>query len=143
MDVRKDRLLVSYICTNCGEKVEWQYRGDKSTLCHKCKLAITRKEKLEKNPNYKIDILEKRKSTNLEKYGDEFAQRVDSVKEKQRQTVDDFSEDKKKIIKQKTKATLVERYGVDCPLKTEKAKEAIKNSRTQEVFDKISQTLFS
>lgn len=129
-----DKTVIAYFCAQCGAAVRRQWRNNSSTLCRKCKLKAIRNE----NPNYKIEVLEKRKKTNLKKYGNEFAQRTQLVKDKQQKTASNWTKEFKDDVRDRTKTTVLKKYGVDCTLKTEKAKKAIKNSRTKEVFQKIS-----
>lgn len=130
--VKSDRDTISYNCTKCGQPHTRQYRGNKLLLCHKCKLAESHLDRKK--------ILEKRKQTNIEKYGVEFPQKLNAAKEKMKQTkLKKYGNTSGNI--EKVQKTCLERYGSISPFGNSAIREkARKNENRQLVGDKISNT---
>lgn len=79
--------------------------------------------------NEKLATLLKRKETNLKKYGVEFPQQLESVKEKQKQTFEaKFGEDWKKKMFSKSRETCKGRYGFENVFSSPVFQEKIKQT---------------
>lgn len=73
-------LRCQVVCESCGVEFETKvFRLKTGMLCRKCKIAKTKKSV---DPETKKQINEKRKQTNLEKYGVTNVAKLESVKEK-------------------------------------------------------------
>lgn len=98
------------------------------------------KKVFRKNPNNLFggtidEISQKRKKTNIEKYGVENPSQNEEIKEKVRQTnLEKYGVPcslQNKDVAQKTKRTKVEKYGVDHHMKVEKIKKEIKRKERE------------
>ena len=98
---------LDYIC-ECGNETIIQFKtfllGNR---CQKC-------------------ALEKRKKTNIEKYGNEVSMNSDILKEKWVEKVKNRTEEEKEEIKNKRKKTTLKNYGVEHVLQSEIVKEKAK-----------------
>lgn len=144
--IRKiDKIIFN--CQKCGVEVKKEYRrwDENFPYCSTC----SRKEKsLQKygtdNPFQAEEVKEKIKITNLKKYGVENPNQAESIINKRKQTnlkkygkesYTQTEEYKKKVKKldasrrlEKTRKTLVEKYGVENPFQIKKAREKHKQS---------------
>lgn len=95
----------------------------KKDSCENCCHIKTQERSMElygvSNNFQRPEILEKIKNTNIERYGTEFVSQVQSVKDKVKNTVSLFSEEKIQDIKERTIKTVTEKYGVPYYVQTE------------------------
>ena len=101
----------------------------------------------EKYGNENYNNIEKRKSTNLNKYGVECASKSDIIREKQKNKWNNLTSDEKSKIEEKRQNTCLQKYGIDNVSKVNSIKEKIKQIKLQKHgnenynnIDKIKQT---
>lgn len=161
---KKDRFEYEFECLNCGKviqnantKVALKLRLEKLgysrfMLCRSCSVKLGRSERTEED---KQAALEKRKQTNLKKYGVENpfqnkerikqlrkeklgvenVSQLDSVKEKKKQkSLQKFGTEnpaQSEIVKAKIKTTNLEKWGVESVLANEVIKEKIRQTNRE------------
>jgi hypothetical protein len=117
-------------CYNCGKEMVVKIGTNKYILCEECKRSGIKIEKY--TPEKKLEILEKRKKTNLEKYGTEFVAQNKNIKEKTKKTnlekygVENPQQNKE--VKEKTNNTILKKYGVDNISQLDEIKEKKKET---------------
>ena len=140
----KSHIKIQYQCDICKEiftitYADWTQRKhqDKGTFCKNCaaKFLLPQciEEKYGETNVARVDsVIEKKKQTNLEKYGNEWAIASDTVRGtietviKEKYGVDNCM--KNKDIRQKARDTCIDRYGGASPLCDEKIKEKARST---------------
>ncbi len=130
-------------CPICGNVVKWddalpfklqKYREYCSNRCSRKSDTVTEKKKQTESKRSVEDnqhIIEKRKATNLQKYGVESATKLDSVQQKRIQTVQDrYGVDnviQNNHVLEKRKQTNRELFGVDAPAQSDEIKQKMRD----------------
>ena len=115
------------ICENCGKPIEFLGKPSRmwKTYCsNQCRYSLNR--------------LNKYKQTCLEKYGVEYAQQSNEVKDKAKQTCLEKYGVEHYTNREKSKQTCLEKYGVESNLNIPEIKEKCKESRIKNK-DKIKE----
>ena len=115
------------VCENCGKPIEFLGKPSRmwKTYCsNKCRYSLNR--------------LNKYKQTCLEKYGVEYAQQSNKVKDKAKQTCLEKYGVEHYTNREKSKQTCLEKYGVESNLNIPEIKEKCKESRIKNK-DKIKE----
>lgn len=136
------------LCPICNKQVKWddaqpfkdqRYREFCSVSCSRKSVSVIEKKKqtdLLRSDEDKANSIQKRKNTNIEKYGVESAVTLSTIQEKRKQTVRErYGVDN--VIQSidcigKRKQTNIERFGVEYPAQS----DIIKNKYNQTMLDK-------
>ena len=136
----KKETIINTKCLNCDESCSKNFRQFINSGCF-CKIH-TEKNKQEKRkttnlekygceyPQQNKEIKDKIKATNLEKYGCEYPQQNKEIKERSKESCfKNFGcehPQQNKEVREKGKATNLEKYGCEKPLQNKKIKEQMK-----------------
>jgi very-short-patch-repair endonuclease len=117
----------------------------KDCLCQREQMSITTKDNFKNITDEKLNaIMEKRKQTNLEKYGVEHYTQTEEYLEKTKQTniekygVEHFSQTEEYL--EKTKQSNLDRYGVEHPMYLDEFKKLSAEKRNQVMLEKYGTT---
>lgn len=115
-------LYYKTLCEVCGKEFS-MHVGINRTICMPCWSRITQKKLYRENPNLGKERLEKRRKTNLERYGVENVFERDDVKKRAIQTKLERYGDMNYNNREKSKKTCLERYGVEYSFQSDNNKQ--------------------